>query len=108
MLLSARQILDFTRGVPWEAFAADREKQYAVTHLIQIIGEAARKVSPEFRSAHPEIPWREVVGMRHRIVHEYFRIITSEVWRVVEKDLPALIPLLESLVPPEEPAERSG
>lgn len=45
-----------------------------LTHLVQVIGEAARKVSDEFRFQHPEIPWRKIVGMRHRIVHDYMRV----------------------------------
>lgn len=68
----------------------------------QIIGEAARKVSPEFRGAHPEIPWDAIIGFRHRLVHEYFRIIPEKVWEVVEGGIPELIQLLEPLVPPDE------
>jgi len=74
--------------------------------LIQIVGEAARKVSPEFKQAHPEIPWQGIIGMRNRLVHDYFRIESSRVWEVIEKDLPALIPLIEPLIPPDEPAEK--
>jgi uncharacterized protein with HEPN domain len=77
--------------------------QQGIMHLIQIIGEAARCISPEFRQAHHEIPWEGIIGMRHRLVHVYFRIIPEKVWEVVEKDIPALIPLLEPLVPPEGP-----
>ena len=68
---------------------------------IQIIGEAARKVSPEFKEDHPEFPWSMIIGMRNRLIHEYFRIIPEKVWEVVEQDIPVLIALLEPLVPPE-------
>ena len=102
MLLAARKVRRFTRGVTETQFYADELRQQAVMHLIQIIGEAARKVSAEYEQAHPEIPWRLMVGMRNRLVHEYFRIDLGKVWEVVEKDLPALIPLLEALVPSEE------
>jgi len=103
MLLAARKIREFTRAVSWERFQADEVLQHAVMRLIQITGEAARKVSAELKQAHPEIPWPAIVGMRHRMVHEYFRIIPDKVWEVVEKDIPALISLLEPLVPPDEP-----
>ena len=104
MLLAARKALEFARDLSWEQFAANDMVQYAIMHLVQTIGEAARKVSPEFKADHPEIPWPAIIGMRHRLVHEYFRIIPKEVWQVVEKDLPALIPALEPLIPPEEPS----
>jgi len=105
MLLAAREARQFAEGVTLERFNSDRMLQHAIMRLVQIIGEAARKISPEFKQAHPEIPWPEIVGMRHRLVHEYFRIIPDKVWDVVEKDLPMLIPLIEPLVPPDEPVE---
>ena len=70
MLLAARKIRDFTQGVSQERFQQDELMQHAIMRLIQIIGEAARKVSQEFRQAHPEIPWRQAIGMRHRLVRE--------------------------------------
>jgi uncharacterized protein with HEPN domain len=71
-------------------------------HAIQIIGEAARCISDEFKQRHPEIPWRRIIGMRHHLVHEYFNIDIEQIWQVVEVDIPALLPLIEPLVPPEE------
>jgi uncharacterized protein with HEPN domain len=106
MLLAARKVQQFTQGVTWNQFQGDDLLQNAVMRLIQIVGEAARKVSPEFKQAHPEIPWPGIVGMRNRLVHDYFRIEPSHVWEVIEKDLPALIPLIEPLIPPDESAEK--
>jgi uncharacterized protein with HEPN domain len=107
ILLAARKILHFTDGVAWERFQDDELMQHGIMRLIQIIGEAARKISPEFKQAHPEIPWQKIVGMRNRLVHEYFRIVAAKVWEAVQSDIPALIPLLEPLVPPEEPSSKS-
>jgi uncharacterized protein with HEPN domain len=106
MLLATRKVQQFTQGVTWNQFQDDEMLQNAVMRLIQIVGEAARKVSPEFKQAHPEIPWQGIIGMRNRLVHDYFRIEPSRVWEVIEKDLPALIPLIEPLIPPDEPAEK--
>jgi uncharacterized protein with HEPN domain len=106
MLLATRKVQQFTQGVTWNQFQGDDLLQNAVMRLIQIVGEAARKVSPEFKQAHPEIPWQGIIGMRNRLVHDYFRIEPSRVWEVIEKDLPALIPLIEPLIPPDEPAEK--
>ena len=105
MLLAAREIREHTAGVSWQHFAEDRVLQNALMHLIQIIGEAAHKVSAEFREAHPGVPWTEVIGMRHRLVHEYFRIIPEKVWDVVEHHIAPLIEALEPLVPPDEVEE---
>ncbi len=103
MLLAAKDICDFTEGVSQENFDDDKVLQHALMRLIQIVGEAARKVSPEFKEDHREIPWHEIVGMRHRLVHEYFRMIPEKVWDVVKKDIPELVRLIEPLVPPDEP-----
>jgi uncharacterized protein with HEPN domain len=105
-LLATRKVQQFTQGVTWNQFQDDEMLQNAVMRLIQIVGEAARKVSPEFKQAHPEIPWQGIIGMRNRLVHDYFRIESSRVWEVIEKDLPALIPLIEPLIPPDETAEK--
>ncbi len=72
-----------------------------LTHLVQVIGEAARKVSDEFRDEHSEIPWRKIVGMRHRIVHDYMRVDEDILWQVVTNDLRALLPQLEAILPEE-------
>jgi uncharacterized protein with HEPN domain len=102
MLLSARKVLEFTTGTDAEGFHTDEMMQQAVMRLIQLIGEAARKISDEYKDSHPEIPWAGIIGMRHRLVHEYFRIISARVWDVVQKDIPALVTKIEPLVPPDE------
>jgi len=70
-------------------------------HLVQIVGEAARNVSPSLKQAHPEIPWLEIVAMRHRLVHDYLHIDVDLVWDVVEQDIATLITQIEPLVPPD-------
>jgi len=71
-------------------FYDDEMAQVWVIHHLQIIGEAVRGISLEFRVAHPEIPWSDMVGMRNVLVHHYFGIDRDAVWNVVEGDLPAL------------------
>lgn len=99
MLLAARKVQAYTQGVTAQQFYGDEELQDAVMRRIQIIGEAARKVSQDFRQSHPRIPWAQIIGMRNTLVHLYFRVIPERVWEVVEKNIPALILLLEPLVP---------
>ncbi len=66
-----------------------------------MLGEAARGVSDEFRSSHPAIPWEDIIGMRHKIVHDYLAVDEDIVWEVVTTDLPSLIPSLERIIPSE-------
>ena len=97
MLIYARRVRDRLRDVPWGAFNDDEDLQLAATHMIQIVGEAASRSSPELRSQYPQIPWRAIIGMRQRIVHDYMRVRVEVVWDTVAEDIPPLIDILESL-----------
>jgi len=79
-----------------ESFERDELIQVWIVHHLQLVGEAARSVSPDFRASHPEIPWPQIVGMRNILVHDYFGIDTEIVWAAVERDLPALKSQVES------------
>ena len=83
------KILSYTSAGK-EAFLADPRTQDAVLRNIEIIGEAVRGVTHETRAAHSEIPWKEMAGMRDRIIHDYFRVDADVVWDVVSQDLPTL------------------
>jgi uncharacterized protein with HEPN domain len=88
------------RSLPRDAYNADENLRLALTHLVQVIGEAARHVSREFVAGHPEIPWQDIIGMRHKVVHDYLGVDEDIVWQVVTEDLPRLVEALEPLVPP--------
>ncbi len=77
-----------TAGLSREAYDADENLRLALIHLVQVIGEAGRRVSREFSDGHPEIPWAEIVGMRHKVVHDYLGVDEDIVWQVVTEDLP--------------------
>ena len=91
-------------------FLASALLQDAVIRNIEIIGEAAGRLSPEFAARTPDIPWREIAGMRHRLIHGYMRVNLDTVWEVTQRDLPALErdlrALLDSSAPPA--AKRSA
>lgn len=70
---------------------------------LETIGEAARKLSDDVKTAHPHIPWTDIVGMRHRLIHDYFRLDLRKIWDTNQQDIPKLIAMLEPLVPPEAP-----
>jgi uncharacterized protein with HEPN domain len=101
MLDSARSAIDKLSGKSRAEFDADETLRLALVHLIQIIGEAARRVSEPTRLAHPEVPWHQIIGMRHRVVHDYFSVDYDIVWRVVTHDLPPLAQALAPHVPDE-------
>lgn len=63
---------------------------HAVTHNVQIIGEAVYKISPEFKEAHPETPWQMIEKMRHILVHDYYQINFEILWDILKNDLPTL------------------
>lgn len=79
-------------------FVEDELIQTYIIHNLQIFGEAAHKLTAEFRNRHREIPWAKIMGMRHILVHDYFQIDLEIVWAVVEKELPALKEGLQNLV----------
>lgn len=102
MLLGARKAREFVAGLSREEFGNDEIVQSAVMRMVQIVGEAAGKLSGEFRAAHPGLPWAAMTGMRNRLVHDYFGIDLSLLWDTVQDDLPALIHAIEPLVPKDE------
>src|SRR5687768_11317464 len=91
MLDAAREASGFARGLTRADLDSNRLLALGLVKLIEIIGEAASKITREFQAAHPEIPWRTIVGMRHVLVHDYDRIDLDVAWEVVMTDLPALI-----------------
>ncbi len=85
------------------AFLRDALLQDAVIRNIEVVGEAAGRVSAELTARNPEIPWREIVGMRHRLIHGYLEVNLLTVWEVIERDLPVLERSLRTLVEPPPP-----
>lgn len=83
-----------------EAFLANRMMQDAVIRNLEVIGEAAKRVGDDFKSAHPGIPWRSMAGLRDVLIHDYEGVDQKQVWQVVEKELPALRAALKTLLPP--------
>ena len=100
MLGAAKTILDFVAGMCVEQYLSDRKLQLAIERLIEIIGEAARGVSEEFKTKHPEIPWRGMIGQRHVLAHDYGAIKQERIWAVVTQRVPDLISQLGPLIPP--------
>jgi uncharacterized protein with HEPN domain len=80
-----------------EGFFADRKTQDAVIRNIEIVGQAVKGISDETRALEPAVPWRQIAGMRDKLIHEYFGVDLNLVWDVVERDLPSVRPQLAAL-----------
>ncbi len=102
MLDMARKAIEKTHGIRRSDYDEDENLRLALAHLIQIIGEAARRVSAQTRRDHPEIPWSDIIGMRHKVVHDYLEVDDDIVWDVATTDLPPIVAALQRIVPPEE------
>jgi uncharacterized protein with HEPN domain len=87
----------FTQGASKKEFVEDLKTIYASTRAIEIIGEAAKNIPKSFRDKHPEIPWRDMAGMRDKLVHEYFGIDLNVLWNTIKQDLPHLRVLMSDV-----------
>ena len=97
---AARQIIDFVDDVPDEpAFLHDLKTQSAVLYQISIIGEAVGRLSDDFKNDHPDVPWRDIRGMRNIILHAYDNVDMPRVWDVVQNDVPDLLDEIAPLLP---------
>lgn len=105
MIETANKALGFIKGLTREDFDNNELLQLSLTHLLQVIGEAARRVSPDFRAAYLTIPWKAIVGMRSKVVHDYLNIDEDVVWNTVKNDLPFLILELQKIINCDEPTK---
>ncbi len=101
MLIAARKARAYLDKSRVEDLETDTLVQDAIVRQLGILGEAAARISDEYRATYADVPWRDIVGMRNRLVHDYWDIDVGEVWRTVANDLPGLIDMLVSQIPPE-------
>ena len=102
ILKAARLAIEFKGSLDKEAFFADRKTQSAVLHQLLILGEAVKRLSAGFRTAHPEVPWKLIAGTRDKLIHFYEGVDLDEVWKMVTADLPRLIKWVEPLAPKDQ------
>jgi len=102
MLEAARDALEFSKGQTRDSLTSNKMLRYAVVRAVQIVGEAANRVSEKFRETQTQIDWRGIIGMRHKVVHDYVSVDVNIVWDVIEYDLRPLISELDKLLPSEK------
>jgi uncharacterized protein with HEPN domain len=98
ILQNMRDAEQFIQGMTYEQFVADKKTMNAVLRSIEVIGEAAKRVPDDVRAQYPQIPWKEMAGMRDKVIHLYFSVDNETVWLVVKERIPSLQPLIEQIV----------
>jgi uncharacterized protein with HEPN domain len=98
----ARKALDMAAGQSRSDLDSDEKLRYALTHLVEVIGEAASQVPSEVQQTHGEIPWPQVISMRHRLIHGYDSVDYSLLWATITESLPGLLDGLNRILGPEE------
>jgi len=90
--------VSFVEGVKREDLVKDRKTIYAVVRALEIIGEAVKRIPDGVRDRYPQIPWKDMAGMRDKLIHEYFGVNIKRVWKTVKEDIPNLKPLFEKIL----------
>lgn len=98
MLDYARDAQDFVAGMTAESFLEDRKTQYAVLRALEVIGEAAKRVPEEVQESYPQIPWRQIIGMRNIIAHDYLGIRLSRIFETATTFIPELVVSLPEII----------
>lgn len=90
--------ISFVEGMNYDDFVKDRKTVYAVIRAMEIIGEAVKKIPASMRNRYSQILWRDIAGMRDKLIYEYFGVDLKRVWATVKKDIPDLRPLFEQIL----------
>lgn len=101
MLENAREAVAMIKGKERSNLGRERMLELSLIRLIAVVGEAATRVTDEGQAKYPSIPWRQVVGMRNRLIHGYDQVDLHILWDTIEEDLPPLITELEKILEPE-------
>ncbi len=98
ILEAISRILDYSKGMTWDEFLADRKTQDAIVQNIEILGEATKNLSEALKVNHPEVPWKDIAATRDRLIHRYFGVNNEIVWQIICTDLPKLLPQIKSIL----------
>ena len=102
LLSEAQEACKYIKGISFEEFVQDGKTVRAVIRAIEVIGEAASKISLELRTMHSDVPWQKIIGMRNRLIHVYFDIDYDIIWQTLKENLPSLIEQIRAILKLEE------
>lgn len=95
---SISDIINFTADITFEEFVEDKKTQHAVIHCLEVIGEAVKKIPDGTRNRYNKIPWKEIAGMRDKLIHEYFGVDLETVWATIVEDILPLKDLISQII----------
>ena len=93
-----RKAESFIKDVDYNKFTKDDKTIFAVVRALEIVGEAVKNIPNEARKKYPEIPWKDIAGMRDKLIHSYFGVNLERVWKAVKEEIPPLKPLFEKML----------
>ena len=104
MLDHGREAVGMAQGRSQADLDTEGQLNLALVRLLEIVGEAASRITPEDRTLYPDIPWPQIVGLRNRLIHGYDDVDLDILWQIITQDLPPLIATLERYLPPDFPS----
>lgn len=90
--------MEFTENISFDQFTKDDKTVFAVVRALEIIGEAVKNLPEDFRKDYPDIPWKDIAGMRDKLIHEYFGVVMELVWETVKEKIPDIKPFFEKML----------
>ena len=97
VLENIKRAENFVKSMEYDEFVKDEKTHYAVVRCIEIIGEAVKHIPDPVRQKYPQIPWKDIAGMRDKVIHSYFGVNLERVWLVVKDDIPTIKPLIKKV-----------
>jgi len=97
ILEAMKNASEFIQNMSYEEFAEDTKTIYAVIRAVEVMGEAVKNIPGEMRKKYPDIPWKDMAGMRDKVIHEYFGVKIKRVWITIKDDIPRIKPAIEEI-----------
>ena len=104
ILDALRKSRAFAAGMSMNQFSEDEKTVFAVIRALEVVGEASKQIPHHVRRRHQEVPWRQMAGMRDKLIHHYFGVDLAVLWKTIQEDVPALLPIIQNVISEEQAA----